>query len=1077
MSDPVIGKHHFLSWTRRGIGATVTNSPAGQSRVTVNVQITIVDQNNAKYGSQPNPVAVQLYGPGDVIGIDPRHIIRTEPVPGTVNFEPNYLCAIEFDSPDLPWIFTPAAPGGLSTSPSAPGCPSGDRLAPWVALIALKQTEYSPSPANPGPKNPPSPQPLPVITVCPTGTCPGGCSPLQSLSDSWNWAHVQVNGDAGLDATLANAPGNVLSRLICPRRLDPETAYTAFLVPAFQIGCLAGMGQDISAVDPTIPSWNANTQFPLELPVYFQFDFHTSDEGDFESLVRRLKLVSALSQTVGQRPMNVSLPGMGLSSASTAPLAIEGAFASVNMQSSPWDPNQRATFQDGLQKRINMTSPVVDDPGSPNPKDPVIVPQIYGRWGAGVSTVHPGSQNWLDDLNLDPRTRAAAGLGTQVVQNERTQLLASAWQQVDGILAANQKIQQGQLASITLGQVYSNKFGAATTDSVLSFTAPLQSRVLNGPKTVLATIRSSRVPERALSPAYRRVTRPRRRLVSPVAKRESLLRKINDNKVVIAPKPAPPQGLVSLDDVSEQREKSLHKRLLEILAAIELARRSTNSITRRFFLTIALGLAAVGIGAALLGTEVWEELEELFAGRGSAERIKLSSFTPSQVQSIPARPNFTVTPPNVPSPQVGATGGDSTQAKAFRSATNGLFGAVQQHPLDLKHENPSLHLSSLQQTLLTRLNPSVTVPQRLKAIVSLPRISWQPQDFLASPIFAEPDFPQPLYLALLALSPSYLLPGADQVPAESLSIVVQNHKFIESFLVGANHEMTRQLIWEDYPTFDQRGTYFRQFWDVSSYIPQQGDPTDPKKLADLLKDIPPFVPRPVGPPFATGWKNPLGQNVNRTDLPPNNVILLVRGELFRRYPNTIVYAVKAKKGPDGKPVHDDTDERYPIFRGTLPTDITFLGFNLTVDDARGGTSNAPDGYLFVFQQPPGEPRFGLEPVETTEPTPSWAETSWLNFACSATTASRKLASMPSTIQKLAGNSPWRFSSQIASSVLQSVPLPNFLSASQQPCDMGTMTSPDNQQNWGQNSAQTAYILLRLPFRILIPGDLLLGGCL
>ena len=77
-------------------------------------------------------------------GIDPRMVIRTEPRQSTVNFEPNYLCGIEFDTPDFPWLFTPASP-------------NGDRLRPWVALIVLKQSEFSvPSVA---------PNPLPTIAV------------------------------------------------------------------------------------------------------------------------------------------------------------------------------------------------------------------------------------------------------------------------------------------------------------------------------------------------------------------------------------------------------------------------------------------------------------------------------------------------------------------------------------------------------------------------------------------------------------------------------------------------------------------------------------------------------------------------------------------------------------------------------------------------------------------------------------------------------------------------------------------------------------------------------------------------
>jgi len=419
--------------------------------------------------------------------------------------------------------------------------------------------------------------------------------------------------------------------------------------------------------------------------------------------------------------------------------------------------------------------------------------------------------------------------------------------------------------------------------------------------------------------------------------------------------------------------------------------------------------------------------------------------------------------PNAPLIQ-GATarGGDSVQAKAFRGATSALFKAVQARPVD-PPEKPSLSLSSLQQTVVNRIDPDITVAQRMQAIISLPKIAWQPTDILSSPILAAPDFPQPMYLALLALSPTYVLPGADQVPADSISLVVQNHKFIESFMVGLNHEMTRQLIWEDYPTFNQGGTYFRQLWDPRAYSPQAGDPTDPQALAELLKDIP-LIPL---------WNKQLGQNVNR-QVPSNNVVLLVRGELFRRYPKTVVYAVKAKLDSSGKLVHDDSDERYPIFRGTLPTDMTFLGFNLSVDDARGGTDRAPNGFFFVFQQPPSDTRFGLEPTETAGPTTSWADLSWLNFASRTDTALRKLASMATTIQKMAGTRPWRFASQVFSTVLQNVQLPPFLTANLMPSGMGPLTNPDDRQNsWGQDSAQTAYILFRMPFRILIQAKALL----
>ncbi len=168
-------------------------------------------------------------------------------------------------------------------------------------------------------------------------------------------------------------------------------------------------------------------------------------------------------------------------------------------------------------------------------------------------------------------------------------------------------------------------------------------------------------------------------------------------------------------------------------------------------------------------------------------------------------------------------------------------------------------------------------------------------------------------------------------------------------MVGLNHEMARQLLWNDYPT-DQRGSYFRQFLDVSSYVPEPSDPTDPAALSELLKDIPPINTWPL--------TVRLGDHPNRTDVPLDNVVLLVRGEIFKRYPNAVVFAAKAIRTGDTLDIDesDDSAYKYHIFRGELSDYITFLGFNLSKEDARGGTTDAPYGYFFVFQQQPSERR-------------------------------------------------------------------------------------------------------------------------
>ena len=57
------------------------------------------------------------------------------------------------------------------------------------------------------------------------------------------------------------------------------------------------------------------------------------------------------------------------------------------------------------------------------PDDPLLTPPAYGRWHAGVPRIAdalttPGLE-WLAELNLDLRNRAAAGLGAEVVRRAR----------------------------------------------------------------------------------------------------------------------------------------------------------------------------------------------------------------------------------------------------------------------------------------------------------------------------------------------------------------------------------------------------------------------------------------------------------------------------------------------------------------------------------------------------------------------------------------------------------------------------------------------------------------------------------
>ncbi len=466
-------------------------------------------------------------------------------------------------------------------------------------------------------------------------------------------------------------------------------------------------------------------------------------------------------------------------------------------------------------------------------------------------------------------------------------------------------------------------------------------------------------------------------------------------------------------------------------------------------------------------------MKNSIANATAASEIQFTDFTTQAVTQISPASNFQIAAPGVALAGGRGTGAtDSAEAALFRKATTQLFGeyqALPENPAPL----PALDIAALRTTLVTRIDPVVTVPRRVLNLISLSaRLNWTPLDPL-EPVMAYPEFPQAMYGPLRDLSEAYLLPGADLVPPSSVGLLQTNRKLIEAYMVGLNHEMARQLLWNGYPT-DQRGSYFRQFWDVSTYVPQKGDPADPAKLHELLKDIPPVNtwPKPVA----------LGSHPNRTDILANNLVLLVRGELFKRYPNAIVYAVKATRDGSGAPGIDETDEHYPIFGGNLSPDMTFLGFNLGADDARGGTAASPYGYYFAFQEQPSEPRFGLEPTADVSPVPHWAELAWTNFTSGGGSPAVPIPTKNISQGSLIAASPWRMASRVFGLVKVNTALPDFLSASLQPQataitagnaeeDDYTPTDPNNK--WGVNSAQTGYILFRLPFRVLIHADLML----
>ena len=91
----------FLPWVRQGAAAAITTADTlGPKQAARCRRISITLNVNDTRRCRPSPV--RLRGPADVVGIDAHQIVRTDPRPGTSDFESNCFPSIEFDRADFP---------------------------------------------------------------------------------------------------------------------------------------------------------------------------------------------------------------------------------------------------------------------------------------------------------------------------------------------------------------------------------------------------------------------------------------------------------------------------------------------------------------------------------------------------------------------------------------------------------------------------------------------------------------------------------------------------------------------------------------------------------------------------------------------------------------------------------------------------------------------------------------------------------------------------------------------------------------------------------------------------------------
>ncbi|HVH11531.1 MAG TPA: hypothetical protein VM759_00695, partial [Longimicrobium sp.] len=326
---------------------------------------------------------------------------------------------------------------------------------------------------------------------------------------------------------------------------------------------------------------------------------------------------------------------------------------------------------------------------------------------------------------------------------------------------------------------------------------------------------------------------------------------------------------------------------------------------------------------------------------------------------------------------------------------------------------PALDTAQLAADVASGLDPAgavkAGVAERLQLAEPVPETVADP----LQPLAITPRFPYPTFELFRDEFQDRLFPGASRIPDDCVTALRVNRATVESFLVGLNHEMSRELLWRGFPV--RHGTFFREFWDARR------------------EEIAPIE----------GWDldSPLGAHGPGGD-GEGSLLLVVRAELIRRIPDAILYAVPAKAGDGGGRTPDFSRRRDPLFGGRLNPDIRFFGFDLSAADARGDDGL---GWYFVFQQHPTAPRFGVNEGEGSEGAgtvpATWADLTWPQIAATED-------EYESLAYADAGRGAW---------------------LSERP-SLGDGGGSSMTHRWGFSAAHMAHIVLQRPVQVAIHGS-------
>ena len=659
---------------------------------------------------------------------------------------------------------------------------------------------------------------------------------------------------------------------------------------------------------------NAEAEF-FKLPIYYRWDFQTSESGDFEKLIdiiqfKDVPLDEDKNYLVGVRPVDGSKPGF-LPNGNPLEFPndmfkLEGAFSPSWFfgKSDNANEKRKVLSKTGFTEYIlpELNQAIEEAPQSDDGEDPLVSIPVYGRYFQKTEKIElptdAGSWNneisWVHELNLDRRYRVPASFATRVVQVNQEEYMQECWEQAGEIREANEQLRLGAIGKMVGERLWSRHIEPLSDARFALITQPFHHYYVhnNGKNQASYKLRfkQSGLPKGTISYPFKRV----------VSQKVGL----NNEK------------LLDPWHIAVKNNDQWHKIL-------------------RFLLLLLKFLVQVLIGLCKRNPKLRTYIPVL-------NKLLLYLRVPA-VNEIPRQPDLDTT--------------------GIKDIFGNLPGFLDLHPMkseviivepvDIKELRPHFDMEA---DLLERFKSTIEVPwlkggvNRFDTIMRAPKINLS------------------MYKHLSEQSIDLMVPGLKNLDNNTAILLEENRKFIAAYMVGLSHEMGRELVWREFPT-DQRGTIFRYFWD-----PQKSEnaPTD-------IGDI-------------NNWRGELGDNVGNSEKKSeNNLVLAIKADLIRRYPDTIIFAInkkkenKEKENKDWERIFRIIDEDIvdgvdglnhlenhqsqakdnsftvipPIFSANPSVDMLFIGFPFSKEDIDAAEKEEKK-YYFVIMEHPSLPRFGMD---------------------------------------------------------------------------------------------------------------------